>query len=206
MRNKIEVLCKSCNEIVETYPRDLINGRYGCPNCSKRSRKSNDKFLDEVKKMYKNEYIFDEVYINNKTPIRCRHSICGNSFRVSPGNFLHSKTQCPYCRVISKGENRVRKVLRKLDLEFVEQYKHDKCHDKRKLPFDFYVIEEDTLIEFDGKQHFQKSFNESDLDFNLRKYHDKLKDEFARDYNYRLLRISYKDINKIEDIIINFFK
>ena len=61
------------------------------------------------------------------------------------------------------------------------------------------------LIEYDGEQHHNES--KSDFfrdDFETIKEHDRRKTEYALKNKKTLLRISYTDINNIDDILYNF--
>ncbi|MDD5650305.1 MAG: hypothetical protein PHF86_07815 [Candidatus Nanoarchaeia archaeon] len=117
-------------------------------------------------------------------------------------------------------------VLPKLK-QFVEQTELDKplnaecitnvnafffveCRFKKPLPFDFYLPDYNTLIEFDGIQHFEPFSFGSDLSnenklkvFQDTCFRDKIKTDFCRFKKLSLIRIPYKKINEIPKIIIN---
>lgn len=58
------------------------------------------------------------------------------------------------------------------------------------------------LIEFDGLQHFiPLGFQCGLKKLEYTKECDRIKDEYCKSKNIRLLRISYKDINDIEKIL-----
>ena len=64
-----------------------------------------------------------------------------------------------------------------------------------------YLIE----IEFDGIQHFEPiEFFGGQKEFKETQIRDNLKNKYAKDNNIKLLRISYKDLNNISDILNNF--
>jgi hypothetical protein len=69
---------------------------------------------------------------------------------------------------------------------------------KKHLPFDFYLPDYNTYIEYDGKQHFQKSskYFSDDLIKN-----DRIKDKYCLDNNINLIRISFLNIKNIKNII-----
>ena len=114
---------------------------------------------------------------------------------------------------MSLGEYAIYTFLSKHDIEF-EQEKtfNDLLSSKgRKLRYDFAVHHKDsiTLIEFDGKQHFQKvrwQKNETEQDhFNYIVECDQKKDEYADQNNYQLIRIKYTDIKIVENILTSTF-
>jgi hypothetical protein len=102
----------------------------------------------------------------------------------------------------SRGERRIRRVLRQLGHDFVEQARFPECRDRRPLPFDFYLPHIRTLIEYDGKQHYRKSElwgGHHQLERTQR--HDAIRNQFATEHGYRLLRIPYWQFDQIEEIL-----
>ena len=77
------------------------------------------------------------------------------------------------------------------------------CRDVRLLPFDFYLPEHNTCIEFDGEFHF-KSWSKSKN--SIRKYEDtkrrdKIKTEYCIKNSIRLIRIPYWESENIPTIM-----
>lgn len=128
---------------------------------------------------------------------------CSHSFCTRLTNIINNKW-CPKCRS-SKGEKEVDTVIRDLGYRPKEQMKFPKCKNKRLLPFDNSIIGQlplDILIEFDGVQHFtSKPFFGGAQGYEKRVKHDIIKNTFALEHNYVLLRISYKDITKVRKLI-----
>lgn len=117
-------------------------------------------------------------------------------------NMKRGITGCRYCAkekgiVKSKGELETIDVLNNLDINFVEQKIYPDCKDINYLPFDFYLIDYNILIEFDGEQHYfpvrfhGMSQQDAEDNFANVKYHDEIKTQFCRDYNIPLIRIPY---------------
>lgn len=75
------------------------------------------------------------------------------------------------------------------------------------LPFDFYLPSYNIVIELDGEQHFKPvrfggiSHKEAIEQFKIRKLHDKIKNQFCKNNNIRLVRIPYYNIKEIPNII-----
>ena len=71
-----------------------------------------------------------------------------------------------------------------------------------KYKVDFYINDLNLCIEFDGKQHFEpvKHFG-GKVNFDKTKKRDEIKNNFCFNNNIKLLRISYKDINNVENIL-----
>lgn len=68
----------------------------------------------------------------------------------------------------------IRQLLRDYKVQYIPQYKFLDCKDQRPLPFDFYLPEYNTCIEYDGGQHFfPVNFSGEEAEYqnnNLRQY------------------------------------
>ena len=75
----------------------------------------------------------------------------------------------------------------------------------RGLRFDFYLPEQNTLIEYDGEQHFKPvNYYGGEEGFFYRKKNDKIKNEYCRNNNIKLIRIHYAlSDNEIESKLID---
>ena len=100
---------------------------------------------------------------------------------------------CQKCKE-SKGEGIIRNFLEKNCIKYEPQKKFAKCKDINLLPFDFYLTTDNICIEFDGKQHFD-SIERYGGNVGLKyiQTHDKIKNEFCKNNNIKLIRISYKE-------------
>lgn len=73
----------------------------------------------------------------------------------------------------------------------------------RPLKFDFYLPELNTLIEYDGEQHFRPSKKFGGEKFETTLENDKIKNEYCRKNNINLIRIHHKfPIDQIEEKIL----
>lgn len=152
-------------------------------------------------KLLSNKYIND----SEKLIYMCPDSHI-NEVRLN--NFLRG-TRCPDCMALvtaSKGELVIRKYLEDNNIKFVSQHKFNDCINKRQLPFDFYV-NDDFLIEFDGKQHFEpvKYYGGFD-DYLNRVKCDNIKTTYCIKNHIPLLRISYKEQKQIDELIKDFME
>jgi len=82
------------------------------------------------------------------------------------------------------------------------------CRDKLPLPFDIMIIINGTtaILEFDGEQHFNitSKYNDTAEKLLLCQHHDLIKTKYAIDNRIPLLRISYKDVNFIPNMLDRF--
>jgi very-short-patch-repair endonuclease len=116
---------------------------------------------------------------------------------------------CPYCaeNKRSRGEIIITKYLQNKNIDYLCQYKFDKCKDIDLLLFDFYLPTYNMCIEFDGEHHYYPiNFNgitdaEAQRNFLLTMKHDKIKDDFCKSNNIQLLRIPYYEIRNIGNIL-----
>ena len=100
---------------------------------------------------------------------------------------------------MSKGEYRILQFLEKQNIKYELQKRYKDCKDKKQLPFDFYLPDYNYCIEFDGYQHYHKAKYDTDLSFELRKRHDKIKTEYCKSNGIKLIRIPYYEYNKIDE-------
>jgi len=168
---------------------------------SKKNTWSNEKFLKEARKTHNTTYDYSlSEYKNATTPIVI---IClkHGEFLQAPKDHINQKQGCPSCRE-SKGEREISNILNELKITFHRQYKFEDCFSKRPLPFDFYLPTKNICIEFDGIQHFKPISKFGGLEgFSYISHNDAIKNKFCKENNIKLLRISYKEKNKIKQII-----
>ena len=198
-KTKIKVLNKKCNHVYEVIPGNLLRGA-GCPLCH--GIKDDKLFKKIIEEKYPNEYEILEKYTNGLTKIKVRHK-CRCEWKILPKDLL-KKAMCPYCK-ISKGERYIDDYLKNNNIEYQRQYKIKECKDKNVLPFDFMIKINNKikLIEFDGTQHYNKTFYSEN---SKTKEHDIIKNEFCKKNKIELLRIPYWHLrnNKIKEDLDNF--
>lgn len=90
--------------------------------------------------MVGNEYVLLEHYRGTDTKIEVKHNKCGNTYEVTPDNFLHGN-RCPYCSIKdrSKTDTQFKQEIYSLagdEYTFLDPYvnsatklrvKHNKC-------------------------------------------------------------------------------
>ena len=129
---------------------------------------------------------------------------CNHNWNCKIASRTKKKSGCPICNE-SKGEKSVANFLNKLSIIYDREKKFDKCKNKRKLPFDFYLPNENILIEYDGILHYKPDeFMGGEKAFKKLQLRDAIKTKFAKDNNIPLLRIPYTQFNNIE-VLINSF-
>lgn len=130
----------------------------------------------------------------------CGNQCISNTTDLNRGR----KTRCDECsknNTISKGEAAIIKLLESNKIEYIYQKTFPTCifpSTKAKLKFDFYIPQENYLIEFDGEQHFKLS--ESSIwkeKIQTLKQRDNFKNQWCKENNITLIRIPYTHLNKL---------
>lgn len=111
-------------------------------------------------------------------------------------HFYYRHFGCPSCNM-PKGERNIKLFLEELNIEFEQQKTFDTCKNIQRLPFDFYLPIYNTLIEFDGIQHFQplEWFGGEDSYLALCN-RDNIKTSWTKENNIDLIRFNYKQTDE----------
>lgn len=207
LKNKVKIVCK------EHGPFDILPGNHykgqGCPICGDikqgiSSRDNTEIFIQKARKVHGNKFDYSLVdYFKSNTPVEI---ICKEHgpFSVRPNNHLNGQG-CPVCQE-SKGEKIVSIILDKFKIPYLRQYKFKDCFSDRKmcykLPFDFYLPDYNSCIEFDGKQHFEPvNLFGGDNGFKRRQKLDEIKNLYCKKNKINLIRIPY---NIQKDSLTNY--
>ena len=127
---------------------------------------------------------------------------CGKVYRSCIDYIKNGNYRCPSCsNASSKGELEIKKILEEMDVNFIPQYKFSDCKYKRCLPFDFYLPDYRICIEYDGEQHFEICFSQSQEEFDTSIKRDKIKDDYCVKNNIKLIRIPYFEFKNIKRIL-----
>jgi very-short-patch-repair endonuclease len=141
--------------------------------------------------------------------------ICSNCGEVFDSTFDNIKyghnTLCTKChKQMSNLEYKVKTYLEEHNIKFVTQKRFEQCKYKRALPFDFYLIDYNCVIEVQGEQHY---YNHPWFTQNLkeRQFYDNIKKDFCIKHNIKYLALPFWLINnkpqtyknKINEIIAN---
>ncbi len=183
---------------------NVLSGR-GCPICrylfsKTKITKSHQKFVIQANIVHDHEYEYIESYVNDITPLKIKHLKCGYVFLQAPHNHLQGNG-CHQCKK-SKGEKIISRFLNKLNIYYQSQKIFDQCRNKRSLPFDFYLPNHNLCIEYDGRQHYKpiEKWGGNNYLIEIQK-NDQIKNEFCKENNINLLRISYQEFKSIEQIL-----
>lgn len=203
---KCIVTCKLHGDF-EITPNSHIGGA-GCRKCGYINRKHHKKLnteqlITKFKEVHGDKYDYSKVvYKNTRSKIIINCKLHGD-FNQNAGSHLYGKNGCPNCND-SVGVKIIKTILNKSNIEFETEYKFEGCKNKLYLPFDFYLPNLNTCIEFDGVQHFgPNKFFDKTYSFKDRKRNDKIKNDFCVENYIKLIRIPYWEIKNIENILKN---
>lgn len=201
VKNNRIPICIICPEHGEFWQNADNHSRgQDCPKCGiKKASQSKtydtDDFIKLAKQKHPNlQYDYSSVnYISSDIKVKIFCIKCNKFFFQKPKKHLQGDG-CPNC-IMSKGERKIEQWLKNKSIRFIPQMTFDKCRGiKKPLPFDFYLSDYNTCIEFDGKQHFELSFSfDNEKRFQRTKINDEIKNQFCKENGINLIRISYKD-------------
>lgn len=198
-KTKVKIICP-LHGVFEQKPNNHLTG-YGCNICGGTNKSNTLQFINKSQKIHDNKYNYsltDYKDANIKVKIICpTHGI----FEQQP--YLHLQNQgCPICNQ-PKGEKIINRLLKEYNINFETQKTFDKCKNKRNLKFDFYLPDYNICIEYDGEQHYKSiKYFGGEKGFSIIQKRDKIKNDFCKNHNIRLIRIKYNEnIDNILNLI-----
>lgn len=202
VNNRVPILHKCIIDDCEWYaaPTNILKGK-GCPICGldrrvKLSTRTHNEFVDLLYNINPNiEVVGQYTRAKDKVALRCK--IDGCEWEATADSVLHGHG-CPKCN-ISHGEKNISAYLEDHKITFDMQHTFVDCKNVYCLPFDFYLPEFHTCIEYDGIQHFEpiKFFGGKDA-FKKRQHNDSIKTTYCKLNGIQLLRIKYDQDVEIE--------
>lgn len=187
-------------------PDSIVGGSW-CPTCADTTIHSS---ISEMKLFAKtkNGDCLSEKYVSHNTKLmwECENK---HQWMATPSNIKFGKW-CPICRE-SGGEKLINKYLILNNINFIREKRFNDCKNKKTLPFDFYLLDYNICVEFDGHHHFKPvtfggmSIEKANKAFLLSQVNDKIKTEYCVDSNINLIRIPYTMTN-IEEYLTSELK
>ena len=198
-KTKVKIICPE-HGVFEQTPSSHLTQKTGCSRCSKKYKYTNKEFIENCNFTHQNKYNYSLVkYVNNYTKVKI---ICPEHgvFEQTPSNHLSGKG-CINCKE-SKNENIIGLFLRRNNIKFIPQHKFDDCKHIRRLPFDFYLPEYNTCIEYNGLQHYKPiEFFGGYYGFLNQIKRDEIKTKYCDDMSIKLIKIKYND--NLSDALLN---
>ena len=196
MYNPVIITCKKHGDLLVSL-RSIYDThiKHHCIKCKYDSaRISNEDYIKRAKKLHGDKYEYHLInyrkYRDIVKVVCKKHGV----FAVNGSDFIRMSrvpTGCGLCRE-SKGEIKVSIILKNLNIEYIREYKIQPY----RYEYDFYLPKYNTLIEYDGIQHFSsvQHFG-GDKAFLETVARDVKKTKIAKKNGIKLIRIPYTTID-----------
>ena len=127
---------------------------------------------------------------------------CGTIRSIRADSLINGDSLSCGCNKYSKGEEKITQILCNNNINYEPQKLFDNCRfpDTNCMArFDFYLPDYNTLIEYDGKQHFESSNTGWNTKKNLEiiQKRDQFKNNWCKKNNIQLIRIPYIELRNI---------
>ena len=206
-KSKITIICPKHGEFLQS-PTLHIRG-VGCPRCGGTGKLTQKEFENRAKEKHKDEKGIPKYSYIKASYISAHEKVIIICKKEGHGEFLQKAHDHlrgdggPRCKY-SKGERVILEFFIKNNICNIKNKRFVDCKLKNPLPFDFYIPKYNLCIEYDGRQHYM-AINHwgGEKELNKIMIRDQIKNKYCKNNNIRLLRISYLDFEKIEQILEN---
>lgn len=213
MRDKLYYMCDKHTElgVQETNFWQVKNYNKQCKKCKAEDIKNREqyniakrewKFIDIC---HKNNWAYQGCSsVNSISYIFyiCKFHIKQGIQKIRIDHFLNG-VKCPYCN-ISKGEEKIEQFLKEKNVKYKREYVFENCRNKSVLRFDFYLLDYNMCIEFNGEQHYKPIDIFGGINgFLKQQERDKIKEEYCNSNNIKLIKISYLEFENVDKILNN---
>lgn len=195
--SKINIICKKHGSF-EQAPYQHYGGS-GCPQCSVEEvhevlKMSFKDFLAKARKEHGKKYDYsDSDYSTIHEPIKIICDKHGEFLQVPRDHYRGSG--CPKCNS-SKGEREIRRILKNWKITFEEQKVFEDLKLKNHLRCDFYLPNENTVIEFNGLQHYEPISLFGGLEgLRQNQERDRVKYKYLKDNGIKLIIIRFDQLD-----------
>lgn len=205
-KDRVPLFCLNCGHEWETVMGAVYNGGTGCPICSRERQADNRRIplKNHVAALSESGIILLSARVRNlnvNVDLKCMK--CNHQWSANLLNIYHNNSGCPSC-ACSKGSNLIQSILRDNGIAYEIEKRFETCRHKRSLPFDIYIDQLRTLIEFHGPQH------RSPIDFfggqkalESLQERDRIKMKWAQENGYKLIVI-HNTTKDVESTLLKF--
>lgn len=206
---KFQCLVEDCRFIWSASPDNIVNGKRGCPKCAGKLKFTND--IVDQKLQYRSVKRIGN-YINKLTKIDFQCLNCNRIWASTPNSIIDNESGCPVCS-LGKNEKLIGTVFENNNVSFERHKRIDKIinGEKRRIFVDFYFVETNTIIEYNGAQHYKPicfgglNLEIANSNFEKQQERDIYLNNFCLSNNIRIIWIDGRKYTnlKLEDYIIN---
>lgn len=210
-KEKLKLECKCGKVFYKSFEKFKSRSKM-CKECSYNEVSISQIFEYDFVKSYiedKNCVLLSNAYNSCEDILEIKCS-CGEVYKTTFSNFKNeNQIRCKRCtNKMSKGEILIEEYLRNNSIKYETQYTFEDLkanNDKHKLKFDFAIFIDNKLyclIEFDGKQHSKPvDYFGGEYAFEILQENDNKKNEYCKINQLNLIRIPYKHLNNIDNIL-----
>lgn len=202
--NNWKWICQcDCGKIKEVAGGDLIKGNIKSCGCKKSELISQNNTISMVGKKFGKLTVLQEISeraSDGSIKYLCKCE-CGNTKIINGVNLRRGITTSCGCINYSIGEKNINNILMQNNIPFIQEYQVSNLNNKR---FDFAILNQKNqiirFIEFDGRQHFEKYWNqdwENNCPLEIRQQRDEEKNNYCKQNNIPLVRIPYIERDNI---------
>ncbi|CAH6421759.1 Hypothetical protein KVN_LOCUS445 [uncultured virus] len=201
-KQKLNYVCPQGHNTIITLDGFSRTEQTICGFCSNVYKHSLEKIQEEFSLIGYELLSTEYINAHNNLKVKCNK---GHIIKISYTHFKSSNRRCGICK-LNLGPKIIKEYLDKNNIPYELEYKFNDCKDKRELPFDFYVNNQ-FLIEFDGKQHFKPIDYFGGIDaYTSLINRDFIKTSYCIYKKIPLLRISFLEFKIINQLVENFIK
>jgi hypothetical protein len=214
IKSNVDIIweCKICDYEWAARSQSILIDGTGCPRCTDHIPLTNEEIDLRLITNKRKVKRFGDV-INSQVKLEWNCTINPEHFwEATPNNVLNNESGCPKCR-ISKNAEIIENAITIRKFIYDREFSFPDCRDCLPLPFDFVIFDNlqniKCLIEYDGEQHFSNRYwkqfglpeEKCEEEFKKLLYHDKIKNEYCKNNGLKLIRISYKEILNVNEIL-----
>lgn len=128
----------------------------------------------------------------NRIRFKCQCD-CGVIVSVQSNHLISGRIKSCGC-LLSSGEEEISNILDLYGIAYEKQKSFDDCRDVHPLRFDFYIPAINTIIEYQGVQHFKPvEYFGGEEQFLIGVEHDRIKEEYCMSHGINIFYINYYD-------------
>lgn len=197
-RTKIKIQCGKCDNIFDQHSNSYRQGS-GCPPCGiDRTKLSYEEVKNRIE--YYGDKLLSLEYKNQDSLLKIQCGNCNKTFeKPLTSNY---RPFCKFCNSTAL-EKQMMMYLNNHNIEFIQQKMYKDClsHHNNHFRFDFYLPNDNIIIECDGNQHFEpikftsKNYNVKEW-FKIIQERDIIKTKYCIKNDIKIIRISYKEFKK----------
>jgi hypothetical protein len=200
-KTNIDIIC-SKHGVFSQMPDNHVNNRAGCRECfnekmAKAQTKSLTQFIKEANKIHGGKYDYSQV--DYKKSIEKVIIICPihGGFEQSPNSHVSHMAGCKQC--INKSEGQLIEFLNDRNIELQKNFRVliQGSSIRQYREFDVFLPGLNLLIEYDGHQHYPKTYTIKNplfgtmKDYKSQHQNDIYKTRLAKRKGYQIARIPY---------------